>query len=149
MILLNLKCGGYGIGLRLPASEEQLERTKELFGVDDFSQAAIERVEYAAPYLDRLIPLDRISVEDANELAHCLQELQKDGEMMQYCAALAVETPSTFSESLDIALNIDDYKLISDNESEYGRESLRSIGADDELLDTIDGYTDFDQLCLL
>lgn len=145
-MLLTLTTSEKRWSLALPASEEQLEHTKEFLGVEDFSQAVIESVEYAAPYLDRLIPLDCIAVEDANELAHCLQEIQKDGEMMQYCAALAVEDPVTFSEALDVALNIDNYKLISNNESEYGRESLRSIGADDELLDTIDGYTDFDQL---
>ena len=42
--------------------------------------------------------------------------------------------------------DLDDYELVSDNEREYGREALRRIGADDELLDTIDGYTDFDEL---
>ena len=36
--------------------------------------------------------------------------------------------------------------LFRSNEREYGREALRRIGADDELLDTIDGYTDFDEL---
>ena len=36
--------------------------------------------------------------------------------------------------------------MISDSEREYGQEALRRLGADDELLDTIDGYTDFDQL---
>ena len=47
--------------------------------------------------------------------------------------------------ALDMAIDIDDYELISGSEREYGRQALRRIGADDELLDTIDGYMDFDQ----
>ena len=85
-------------------------------------------------------------MEDANEMALCLQRLKTDGEIMKYCAALEVEEPSTFAGAIDIAMDADDYELVSDNEHEYGREALRRIGADDELLDTIDGYTDFDRL---
>jgi len=36
-------------------------------------------------------------------------------------------------------MDLDDYELISGSEGEYGRESLRRIGAEDELLETIDG----------
>ena len=145
-MLLTLTTSAQSCPLALPASEEQLERAKRTLGIEDFSQAVIANVEYTAPDLEQLIPTDCITVEDANEMALCLQRIKTDGEMMRYCAALEVEEPGTFSETLDIAMDIDDYELISDNEREYGRESLRRIGADDELLDTIDGYTDFDQL---
>jgi len=62
------------------------------------------------------------------------------------CVALEVEEPETFMDALHIAMDLDDYELISDYEREYGRESLRRIGADAEILEVIDGYTDFDQL---
>ena len=68
--------------------------------------------------------------------------------MSKYCAALEVEEPSTFTEALDLAMDIDDYELVSGSEQEYARKALRRIGADDELLDTIAGYTDFDSLGL-
>ncbi len=106
----------------------------------------IASAEYTAPYLNRLIPMDSITVEDANEMALCLQRLKKDGEIMKYCAALEVEEPSTFTEALDMAIDIDDYELISDSEREYGRQALRRMGANDEVLEAIEGCTDFDRL---
>ncbi len=131
--------------LGLPASEEQLETAKRALGVENFAQAGIHSVEFAPDYQTAAIPQDCVTVEDANELALCLQQMSID-EMRTYRAALDVEEPGTFSEALNIAIDIDDYELITDSEGEYGREYLRRIGADDELIDTIDGYTNFDQL---
>ena len=65
---------------------------------------------------------------------------------MKFCAALVVEQPSTFAEALNIAMDRDDYELIPENAEEYGKQVLRRIGADDEVIDTIDGYMDFAQL---
>lgn len=43
-------------------------------------------------------------------------------------------------------MDLDDYELVDSNEGEYGREALRRAGADDEVLDMLDGFTDFDAL---
>ena len=43
-------------------------------------------------------------------------------------------------------MNLDDYERIPGDTYEYGRTVLRRIGADDELIDTIDGYMDFEKL---
>ena len=145
-MLLTLTASGQSYPLVLPASEKQMGHAKRTLGIADFSQAVISGVEYTAPYLDRLIPMDCVCVENANEMAHCLQQIKTDGEMMKYCSALEVEGPSTFTEALDMAIDLDDYELISDNEREYGRGALRRLGADGELLDAIDGYTDFELL---
>lgn len=99
--------------LILPASEEQLEQTKRDLEIDDFSQAVIVGVDYKAPCLEQLIPRDCITVEDANEMALCLQRLNTNGETMKYCAALEVEEPATFTKALDMAIDIDNYELIS------------------------------------
>ena len=40
----------------------------------------------------------------------------------------------------------DDYELVSGIEREYGIEALRYAGAGDEILDMLDGFTDFDAL---
>ena len=107
-MLLTLAVSEQSYPLVLPAAETQLEHAKRALGIEDFSHAVINSVEYVAPYLDRLIPTDCISVEDANELARCLHRLKTDGETMKYCAALEVEEPSTFTEALDLAIEIDD-----------------------------------------
>lgn len=147
-ITLTLATTERGDTLILPASEKQLNQAKSDLEIEDFSQAVIAGVDYKVPCLDQLIPMDCITVEDANELALCLQRFKTDGETTKYCVALEVEEPSTFTEALNLAIDIDDYELISDSEREYGQEALRRLGADDELLETIDGYTDFDQLGL-
>ena len=145
-MLLTLTASEQSYPLVLPASEKQLGQAKESLRIEDFAQAVIASAEYTAPYLNRLIPMDSITVEDANEMAICLQRLKKDGEIMKYCAALEVEEPSTFTEALDMAIDIDDYELISDSEREYGRQALRRMGANDEVLEAIEGCTDFDRL---
>ncbi|NBI80380.1 hypothetical protein D3Z39_16265, partial [Anaerotruncus colihominis] len=145
-MLLTLTASEQSYPLVLPASEKQLGQAKESLRIEDFAQAVIASAEYTAPYLNRLIPMDSITVEDANEMALCLQRLKKDGEIMKYCAALEVEEPSTFTEALDMAIDIDDYELISDSEREYGRQALRRMGANDEVLEAIEGCTDFDRL---
>ena len=56
------------------------------------------------------------------------------------------EEPRSFYDAGCIAMDIDDYELVDSNEGEYGRETLRKAGADDEILDMLDGFTDFDAL---
>ena len=43
-------------------------------------------------------------------------------------------------------MDIDDYERVPEDMDEYGKQVLRRIGADDEIIDTIDGYMDFSQL---
>ena len=94
-----------------------------------------------------LLPLDTITVEDANTLALCLQEMeQEDGELMKFCAVLEVEQPGAFTEAVSIAMDRDDYELVPEDMDEYGKQVLRRTGADDEVIDTIDGYMDFSRL---
>ena len=133
--------------LALPASEEKLEDAKRDLVVEDFAQAGVTAVKFSAPHLNSLIPLDTITVEDANELALCLKEMeQEDGGLTKFCAVLEAEQPGTFAEALNIAMNRDDYELVPEDMDEYGKQVLRRAGADDEVIDTIDGYMDFAQL---
>ena len=133
--------------LSFPASDERLEQAKRALDVEDFAQASITVVKFSAPYLAGLIPLDTVSVEDANTLALCLQEMeQEDGELMKFCAVLEVEQPGAFTEAVSIAMDRDDYELVPEDMDEYGKQVLRRTGADDEVIDTIDGYMDFSRL---
>ncbi len=146
-MLLTLQTSERSYPLVLPASEKQLDHAKNTLGIDDFSRAAISSVEYTAPYLTRLIPVDCVTVEDANTLAQCLQTMkQEDDGLMKFCAVLEVEQPAEFYEAIDIAMDLDDYELLPNDAEEYGKQVLRRIGADDEIIDTIDGFMDFAQL---
>lgn len=132
--------------LVLPATDEELEQAKAQIGVDHFTEAAIVKVEFGKPYLAELIPQECICVEDANELALSIEEMQqRDGELLKYLAVLSVEQPETMTDALRFAMELDDYERITEGTYEYGQSVLRRIGADDELIDTIDGYMDFEK----
>lgn len=125
----------------LPATKEELERVKRTLGIDCFAEAAITRVSFSVPYMDEHIPTTGVCVEDANELAWAIEGMQcDDGELLKYLSVLSVEQPGTMQEALRYAMNLDDYERIPEDAYEYGQTVLRRIGADDELIDTIDGY---------
>ena len=131
----------------LPATKEELERVKRTLGIDCFAEAAITRVSFSVPYMDEHIPTTGVCVEDANELAWAIEGMQcDDGELLKYLSVLSVEQPGTMQEALRYAMNLDDYERIPEDAYEYGQTVLRRIGADDELIDTIDGYMDFEKL---
>ena len=133
--------------LQLPATDSELEEAKRKMDVDSFANAFIFKIEFGKPYLEELIPQDCFCVEDANELALGMEEmLQEDGEFMKYLSVLSVEQPETLISALHFAMNIDDYERVPDDLDEYGKQVLRRAGADDEILDTIDGYMDFAKL---
>ncbi|MEY8389427.1 DUF6329 domain-containing protein [Oscillospiraceae bacterium 38-13] len=133
--------------LSFPATDERLEQAKRALEVEDFAQADITAVKFSSSHLDGLLPLDAATVEDANTLALCLQEMEReDGELIKFCAVLEVEQPDTFTEAVRIAINRDDYEQVPEDMDEYGKQVLRRAGADNEVLDTADGYMDFAQL---
>ena len=64
--------------LGLPVSDERLEQTRKMLEVDDFAQASVKDVQVSAPYMADLIPLDAVTVEEANELAGWLQQMERE-----------------------------------------------------------------------
>lgn len=147
LMLLRLRSKSTATELTLPATEESMGRAKERLGIDEFAEAEIVVVDYTLPYLATRIPQDCVTVEEANELALAIKDMQQtDGELLKYLSLMEAEQPNTFTEAYHLALDLDDYERISVDADEYGHDVLRRIGADDELLDTIDGFTDFNAL---
>ena len=101
-------------------------------------------MEIGCPW-GHLLSTDSINLEDANTLAQCVRAMTSQ-ELRVFGAVLEVGGPSSFHEAGTIAMDIDDYELVTDSEREYGMEALRYAGAGDELLDILDGFTDFDAL---
>ena len=146
-IRLDLSSTQAQVSVSLPALKEELERVKKLLGIDCFAEAAITRISFSVPNLNEYIPTTGVCVEDANELAWAIVGMQlEDRELMKYLSVLSVEQPETLQEALHYAMNLDDYEHFSDDLDAYGKAVLRRIGADDELIDTIDGYMDFERL---
>lgn len=131
----------------LPATKEELEQVKRILRIECLAEAAITKVSFAAPYMDEYVPTAGACVEDANELAWAIEGIRlEDGELMKYLSVLSVEQPETMQDALHYAMNLDNYERITEDTYEYGQTVLRRIGADDELIDTIDGYMDFEKL---
>mgnify|MGYP005766208859 CR=1 FL=1 len=127
----------------LPATKEELEQVKRILRIECFAEAAITKVSFASPYMDEYVPIAGACVEDANELAWAIEGIRlEDGELMKYLSVLSVEQPETMQDALHYAMNLDNYERITEDTYEYGQTVLRRIGADDELIDTIDGYMD-------
>lgn len=109
--------------LNLPVSDLQLEVQKNRLNLTDFSQADIRLTGLPSSYLEDVLPQAAVTVEDANQLARCFQQMwRKDFRLIKYCSALAAEQPDTFAEALVIAQNIDDYEYMGRSIYEYGRD---------------------------
>ena len=132
------------VRLNLPAFEDDLEGAKRALGLDSLDSAVIRDAEIGYAWA-HLIPMDAITLKDANTLAECVQEMSEQ-ELRVFGAALEVEEPRSFYEAGAIAMDRDDYALVSGSEREYGMEALRYAGAGDEILEMLDGFTDFDAL---
>lgn len=144
---LRSHCGAKRLLFYFPAAEEALENAKQRLQIDSFAEAEVESLDCDIPYLVDLLPTSCISVEDINELALAVEEMkQTDGETLKYLSVLSVEQPEDFPAALRLAVDLDDYERIIEGTYEYGQSVLRRIGADDELLKTIDGYMDFEKL---
>ena len=132
--------------LRLPAAEEELGRAKVEVGVNNFTKATIEKIEFGKPWMDKLLPRDCFCVEDANELALRIEEMQqRNGELAKYQAVLSVMEPETLTDALHLAIRLDDFERVTENAYEYGEQVLRRMGVGDEIIDALDGYMDFEK----
>ena len=130
--------------LKLPATEQQLDRAKERMNIDEFSEATIVAIEFTPAYLVDNIPVDCPSVGTANDLAMELEHMmQRDGELLKFFSAIEVERPQTMAAALDLAMNMDNYERVPDDAYEYGQIVLGRGWPDDELLTVLDGYMDF------
>lgn len=131
--------------LDLPTDESWLEAAQRSLGIEYFAQANIYRTRCKMAYLSALLPLDHICVEDANELAQMVREMP-DSDLLKYLAVLSVEQPADLPGALHLDLELDDYERTPRDPEEYGKRVLERIGTDEELINTIDGYMDFERL---
>ena len=130
--------------LNLPAPDDELERAKRALGLDDLGGAAIKDVEIGYPWA-HLLPTDAITLEDANVLAECVRRMTTE-ELRVFGAVLEVEEPRSFHEAGTIAMDLTDYELTTSDEREYAIAALGYAGAGDEILEMLDGFTDFEAL---
>lgn len=110
-----------------------------------------DRVWDDAPpgYLGEYLPLQGMDLrlEQLDELAENIRIMdQEDGALLKYLSVLEVEQPATLQEALRFSIELDDYERVPDDPEEYGKQVLERIGADEELISTLDGFTDFEAM---
>ena len=76
--------------------------------VEDFSQAGITAVKFSAAHLNELLPLDTVTVEDANTLALCLQEMEWELIQLSDSVLSGVSCASEHSQVITEAIEIAD-----------------------------------------
>lgn len=100
-------------------------------------------------YLGEYLPLQGMDLrlEQLDELAENIRIMdQEDGALLKYLSVLEVEQPATLQEALRFSIELDDYERVPDDPEEYGKQVLERIGADEELISTLDGFTDFEAM---
>ena len=141
---LTLASSTSSVRLNLPAADTELARAKRALGLDSLNSADIREVEVNYPWA-HLLSMGCITLEDANTLAECVQSMTEQ-EQRVFGAVLEVEEPRSLREAGAIAMDINDYELVEGSERAYGLNALRYAGAGDEILELLDGFTDFDAL---
>ena len=93
--------------ISLPATASDLDRVKESLHTDHLEDAAVKEItaEYSWAHL---LPLDSITLDSANILAQCIQEMS-EAELKTFGATLEATAPTLFSDAVCIAENIEDY----------------------------------------
>ena len=133
--------------LALPALDEEMDQAAQALGVDKLSDASIVKMEIGDETLKELIPMECVSVTEANHLAMTIEELRQWDELYQkYLAVLSVEQPETMTKALYLSVELDDYEFMPEDDYEYGQAVLRRHGATDELLDRLLGYLNMEGL---
>lgn len=109
--------------------------------------ASIVKMEVGDETLKALIPIECVSIVEANHLAMTIEELRQREELYQkYLAVLSVEQPETMTKALYLSVKLDDYELMPEDDYEYGESVLRRHGATDEVLGKLIGYMNMEGL---
>lgn len=128
---------------KLPASDQATREMKNSLHVEDFAEAAVTNVICMDDALSELLPVDFTDVDLLDQFADQFVTAASNGERGKSLAVLEIEKPATLDAAASLLGRLDDYTLMPDDTEAYGKESLRRIGADEELLTEIDGFMDY------
>ena len=134
------------IPLDLPASPLKLQQVRR--SIDEpFETVDIVQAECLNAALREQLSMEYPDVEIMQALGQKVQEFQTSpNEMNKFLAVLEVEQPEALTDALDLAINIDTYSLLPDDAEAFGQEALKLNfpSVDDDLIDELDGFTDWD-----
>ena len=136
------------ITLELPAGEDRLRCVMEALNVEDFAEARIIEAKCESSLFQRYIPLVSPNVYVLEELAECLSDIDSRGETFKMLAVLDLKKPATAEEAVRLAVSLGNYEEPCCNEVDYGKDALLRLCGDQEVIDTIDGFIDWQEFGL-
>jgi len=132
----------------LPLHARQVRKITEQLSVQEASETFVSSLQGAKPTrqeLEQMPYLEGPSLQEANSLAHKLNDMQKqDGEYLKFLAALEAEQVNTFAGALAVADNLDCYTCFIGDLEDYGRDVLSRMGTPQQAIDSIEGYMDLE-----
>ena len=105
--------------LDLPASDEILEQARRTLGISDLAEADIHGIEDHVGLMGCADPLDSPSVETLNELAWLVDgQFSSDHIWTKFEAVCEAARVGTWQEMLDVAKDLNNYKVYDVNDPE-------------------------------
>ena len=131
--------------LNLPATQLELEQAQRAVGNEPFPTVDIVQAECLWPELQGKLTLDYPDIETMQNLGLKIQDFDEK-EMNKFLAVLAVEQPEGMADALEFSERLEDYSLFPDDAEAYGQEALKLnfSGVDDDLIEELEGFTDWD-----
>lgn len=131
--------------LELPASDAQLDYAKNALNIEDFEEAAIVQITGLEKLPLQNIPIESMDVGQLNGFADECVIADETQDRDKLRAALELEKPATLDEAVGIILHPENYVMVRDTCEEYGRKALLKLTGDQEVVDTVDGFIDWDE----
>ena len=129
--------------LELPADETRLRFAKNALGVQDFSEATVESAYCVNGLFKGTIPLHEPDVELLAELAARLSKILAKGDEFKMLSLLSAKRPATLEKAVQLTEELDAYEFVHGSEEDYGKAALLELCGDEEILDVLDGFIDW------
>ena len=129
--------------LELPASETRMRFVKNALNIQDFSEAVVESAYCVNRLFLRTIPLQSPDVGLLAELAKRLSWILTQGDEFKMLSILSAKKPSTLETALRLTEELDSYEFLRISEEDYGKAALLELCGDEEVLDVLDGFIDW------
>ena len=129
--------------IQMPATPEKIQSAEKTLGVSDLTEAVVVSAECLHESLKPYISLEEPDASQLQDMSVNLSAAMENYGEELVLAVFEAKKPRDLAEAGDLAISIDCYELVTDAEG-YGRDALYDLCADDEIIDTVDGFMDWE-----
>ena len=129
--------------LDLPATSEQICAAQNELEVPDLEEAELLRAECLFINLEPYIPLEEPDFAQLRDLSVILSASMDDYGKSLVLAVYEMKRPQDLTQACELSQEIWRYELV-DNVENYGKNALYELCEDQEIVDTVDGFMDWD-----